>query len=180
MQSGGYQRTYQGTPWRAPRPTVPLTLGARCPRCYETGHDTSECYMTGMVCYGCGGSGHRAVSYSQRQRVAPVPPSVTPRMPVFASRPVASIQLMTQTEIHYRCYELRTVIAEPPRMEIGCTGCGDLGHRQEFCAFRPRGLVGVPQGSQWRLGSSQGFGAIPMVRGSVPRGFAPRGRPEGL
>ena len=30
------------------------------------------------------------------------------------------------------------------------------------------------------VGSFQGFGAIPMVRGSVPRGFAPRGHPEGL
>ena len=63
VQPGGYQESHQIFPRMAPRPTIPLTLGARCSGCHEVGHIARDCFQTAMTCYGCRGLGHRTVSY---------------------------------------------------------------------------------------------------------------------
>ena len=66
----------------APRPVAPPQMRVptmTCGRCHESDHQSSECFRTGMICYSCGGRGHRAVYCLQRQTgIAP---------PVFAPAP---------------------------------------------------------------------------------------------
>ena len=54
----------------------------RCILYHKIGHDANECFCLHMICYVCGGRGHRAVSCPNDQRDAPVHPSSTRRSSV--------------------------------------------------------------------------------------------------